>query len=127
MNMPSTATILPDLPPAAAAPAIPRTVQRALVAIEGDAYSASTELVDQRDDLAAAAIHDAEHDAALERALSVDGLPAFARELIRMAMAADEAEDAAITQAGERRDRAHGHTRAIAGRVERTLTGRCRP
>lgn len=98
-----------------------------LVAIEADAYGASAELVHQRSDFEDAATHDDEHDAALDAALRVDGLPPAARELIQRAMAADRREDTAIyDRARRRRGRAHGHARAIAGAVEHALTGRQR-
>lgn len=99
-----------------------------LTGIEGDAYGASTELVYLRDAIEDGASHDDDHDACLEAALLVPGLPPLARELIQRAQAADRREDAAIYErATERRHRAHAHTRSIAGRVELAVTARTRP
>lgn len=126
MPVQSTVSIVPDraAPPVDATPKLHQATQRQLVAIEGEAYEASTELVRQRDDLTEADFHDARHDEALDAVLRIDGLPPLARELVRVAQAADRAEDEAIERANGRRERAHGHTRRIAGRVERALTGR---
>jgi hypothetical protein len=101
---------------------VPQSIQRDLVAIEGDAYGASVQLVYQRDDLAEACSD--ENNRALEAALRVEGLPPLARELIQAALAIEIAEDAAARQAEQRRSQIHGHTRSAAGRIELMLTGR---
>lgn len=95
-----------------------------LIAIEADGFGASTELVYQRSDLAEAA--SPENNLALEAALKVPGLPPLARELIRHALTIEIAEEAAVARAARHREVAHGHTRRIAGGVERALTGRGR-
>lgn len=90
----------------------------ALHEIEGEFFGASVELVYQRGDFDEAIGHDGEHDACLEAALRVPGLPALARDLIRRAQIADRREDEKIARAKERRSKAHGHTKAGACRIE---------
>lgn len=96
----------------------------ALVDVEGDLFGASIELIHQRDDLREAAGD--ENNKALRRALRAldEGDVSLARDLIRAALFAEDAEDAAIRRAEQRRDAAHGHQKAAAGRVERLVSAR---
>lgn len=119
VSTPATNTVTDAAP-------VARPVRRVLMRIEAVAYEASAELVHQRGHFEEAQAHDAEHDALLDAALKVDGLPPYARDLIVRALHADDREDAAHRRADQRREAAHGYTREIAGRVELTLTGRTR-
>jgi hypothetical protein len=99
-----------------------------LRAIEGQAFGASLELVRQRDDLCEFDSVDAARDAhlaAAERAIAV-GDASLARLHIAEAQRLDDEADAAVSRAQVHRETAHGFTRAIAGTVEITLTGRSR-
>ena len=119
-----TATKTQDTTP----PAVSQPVQRLLTAIEGEAFDASAELVYVRE-------HHDEYDRLDSRrdglvhaliAAASSGDTRLARTLAPQVHAADLSCDAAVRRAGTRRDRAHAHTKRIAGAVETVLTGRTR-
>ena len=117
-----TATKTQDTTP----PAVSQPVQRLLTAIEGEAFDASAELVFVREHHAEYDRLDSRRDGLVHRliAAAAQGDTRSVRALAPQVQAADRACDEAVRQAGSRRELAHGHTRRIAGAVERTLTGR---
>lgn len=100
----------------------PENLQARLIDVESDLFSASTEAVYQRNDLAEAATD--ENNRLLEAALGVEGLPPLAREYIERALAIERGEDAAVRRAERRREVFHGYTRSAGGRVDGLITGR---
>ena len=109
-------------------PAVSQPVQRLLTAIEGEAFDASAELVYAREHHDEYARLDPHHDSLLDSLIAAasSGDTRLARTLAPQVHAADLACDAAVRRAGTRRDRAHAHTKRIAGAVETVLTGRTR-
>jgi hypothetical protein len=101
---------------------IGQTLARCLAAVESGLFDATCELVYQRDDLVEACSDI--NNRALAAALRVEGLPPLARELIQVALAAEDAEDAAVRRAERRRAGAHGYQRDAIGRIEVLLTDR---
>jgi hypothetical protein len=105
-------------------PKLHQSHQRQVVAIEDDLYSATYELVHQRDDLKQAISDDDEHALArAERALD-DGDYVLCREMIRAARFLAKNEDAAARRAETRRRAAQGHQQSATGRIEALATGR---
>ena len=109
-------------------PAVTQPVQRALTAIEGEAFAASTELVYVREHHAEYDRLDVQRDGLVHRliAAAAQGDTRSVRVLAAQVYAADRACDAAVERASTRRDLAHHHTKRIAGAIELTLTGATR-
>jgi len=122
-------SMAPRTAPIAEAPKIHQHVQRLLIReIETPAIEASCELTIQRDEIDAWDRLDDDRDTHLtsaERAVA-SGDASLARYHLGEAKRLDAKADALIVRIGQRRASAHGYTRAIAGNVEKMLTGRCR-
>ena len=105
--------------------AITQPVQRALTAIEGEAYAASAELVYVREHHDEYDRLDSQRDGLVHRLIAAasQGDTRSVQVLAAQVYAADRACDEAVERAGTRRDMAHHHTRRIAGAIELTLTG----
>ena len=108
--------------------AITQPVQRALTAIEGEAYAASAELVYVREHHDEYDRLDSQRDGLVHRLIAAasQGDTRSVRVLASQVYAADRACDEAVERAGSRRDMAHHHTRQIAGAIELALTGASR-
>ena len=108
--------------------AITQPVQRALTAIEGEAYAASAELVYVREHHDEYDRLDSQRDGLVHRLIAAasQGDTRSVRVLAAEVYAADRACDEAVERAGSRRDMAHHHTKRIAGSIELALTGASR-
>lgn len=108
--------------------AVSQPVQRALTAIEGEAYAASAELVYVREHHDEYDRLDSQRDGLVHRliAAAAQGDTRSVRVLATQVYAADRACDEAVERAGSRRDMAHHHTKRIAGAIELALTGASR-
>lgn len=108
--------------------AITQPVQRALTAIEGEAYAASAELVYVREHHDEYDRLDSQRDGLVHRLIAAasQGDTRSVRVLAAEVYAADRACDEAVERAGSRRDMAHHHTKRIAGAIELALTGASR-
>lgn len=107
-------------------PAVSQPVQRALTAIEGEAYAASAELVYVREHHDEYDRLDPHHDILLDSLIraGLEGDVRQVRALAPQVIAANRELDQIVEAARVRVPAAHTHTKRIASTVETVLTGR---